>query len=171
MPVPDPCGEKKGSEYRHLGSGRSNSDPNVAVRPQESTDGRRHPPALIVSSIMTPSVLLVDADGEAVNALAALLGEIGCQVSSTLDPRLALAFARKCKPDIAFIGLRMPYMTGSYLASMLREEKALDGCAMVALSKPGNEHGWLSVRADFQGLLSKFATLDEVSAAVEVFAG
>ena len=120
---------------------------------------------------MTPSVLLVDADGEAVNTLASLLSKIGCRVSSTLDPRLALAFARMCKPDVAFIGLRMPHMTGSYLASMLREEKALDDCAMVALSKPGSEHGWLSVRADFEGILSKTATLDEVSAAIEVFAG
>ena len=120
---------------------------------------------------MTPSVLLVDADGEAVNALASLLNEIGCRVSSTLDPRLALAFARMCKPDIAFIGLRMPHMTGSYLASMLREEKALDDCALVALSKPGSAHGWLSVRADFEGILSKTATLDEITAAVEVFAG
>ena len=120
---------------------------------------------------MVPSVLLIDDDREPIGKLAFLLGEAGCQVSSTFDPRLALAIARKCKPDIAFIALRMAHMTGSYLASMLREEKALDGCALVALSKPGNEHGWLSVRADFQGILSKAATQDEVSAAVEVFTG
>lgn len=119
---------------------------------------------------MSPSVLLIEDDREPVGRLASLLSEAGCQVSSTFDPRLALAIARKCKPDIAFISLRMAHMTGSYLASMLREEKALDRCAMVALSKPGNQHGWLSVRADFQGILSKSATLDEVSATVEVFA-
>jgi CheY-like chemotaxis protein len=120
---------------------------------------------------MSVSVLLVDDDREAVTALASLLRQIGCDVSSTFDPRLALAVARTCKPAITFIGLRMSDMTGSYLASMLREEKALDDCALVALSKLGSEHGWLSVRADFEGILSKPATLDEVSAAVEVFAG
>ena len=119
---------------------------------------------------MSPSVLLIEDDREPVGKLASLLSEAGCQVASTFDPRLALAIARKCKPDIAFISLLLAHMTGSYLASMLREEKALDGCAMVALSKPGNQHGWLSVRADFQGILSKSATLDEVSATVEVFA-
>jgi|SRR5690349_1347570 DNA-binding response OmpR family regulator len=120
---------------------------------------------------MPVRVLLVDDDREAVATLASLLKQIGCDVSSTFDPRLALALARKCKPVIAFIGLRMADMTGSYLAAMLREEKALDGCALVALSRLGAGHGWLSVRVDFQGLLSKPATLDEVSAAIEVYAG
>ena len=118
---------------------------------------------------MSVNVLLIDDDREAVTRLASLLRGIGCEVSSTFDPRLALALARKCKPAIAFIGLRMSHMTGSYLAAMLREEKALDDCALVALSKAGSAHGWLSVRADFQGLLSKPATLDEVSATVEIF--
>jgi len=119
---------------------------------------------------MMTSVLLIDDDREPIGELASLLIEAGCRVSSTFDPRLALAIARHCKPDIAFISLRMAHMTGSYLASMLREEKALDDCALVALSKPGNEHGWLSVRADFEGILSRTATLHEVAAAVEVFA-
>jgi len=96
---------------------------------------------------MSVSILLVDDDREAVSSLASLLKQVGCQVSSTLDPRLALAVARNCKPEIAFIGLRMSRMTGSYLAAMLREEKALDECALVALSKAGSGHGWLSVRA------------------------
>src|ERR1043165_9597034 len=112
---------------------------------------------------MATSVLLVDDDREAVANLTSLLRQTGCEVYSTFDPRLALAVSRTCKPAMAFIGLRMGDMTGSYLASMLREEKALDDCPLIALSKFGAAHGWLSVWADFEGILSKSATLDEVA--------
>lgn len=118
----------------------------------------------------TANVLLVDHDHDAVTRLASLLSEAGCNVSSTLDPRLALALARKCKPDIAFIELRTRHITGLNLAKAFRAEQTLSDCALVAFSGGGPEDTWPSVAAGFHALLSKPAQRDEVLATVEMLA-
>src|SRR5262249_16352803 len=108
-------------------------------------------------------------DRDAVITIAQLLADAGCDVSYTLDPRLALALARKCKPDVALIDLRMPHMTGLHLASLLRAERSLDNCALVALTGYGSDYAWLSVQAGFQALLCKPATFEEVCGTIERF--
>jgi DNA-binding response OmpR family regulator len=118
--------------------------------------------------IRNVSVLIVDNDRHAVATLALLLSDAGCHVSYTFDPRLALALARKCKPDIAFIDLRMPHMTGFTLAKVFRAERALDACALVAFSGFGGDYSWAIAGSDFQALLSKPAPFEEVVAAIEM---
>ena len=117
---------------------------------------------------MTPSVLIVDNDRAVVRTLASLLGEMGCNVSYTFDPRLALALARKCKPDIAFIDLRMPHTTGFNLAAAFRAAKALDRCALVAFSGYGSMYSWQSISGYFQALLSKPTSVEEIVATLEM---
>ncbi len=117
---------------------------------------------------MQANVLVVDNDRHGVRTLASLLSEAGCHVSYTFDPRLALALARKCKPDIAFIDLRMPHMTGFNLAHAFRTEKALERCALVAFSGYGSAYSWHSISAYFQALLSKPTPFAEILATVEM---
>ncbi len=117
---------------------------------------------------LQPSVLIVDDQRDAVTTLSMLLEELGCEVSYTCDPRLALALARKCTPDIAFIDLRMPYLSGLQLGALLRAEKTLERCALVALSGYGGyASAEASIGAGFQAFLAKPANVQDVVIAIE----
>lgn len=66
-------------------------------------------------------VLLVDDEANAVNALAALLGDEGLSISAATGGYEALEVARARPPDAVVLDVEMPGMSGLALLSQLRE--------------------------------------------------
>jgi CheY-like chemotaxis protein len=79
-------------------------------------------------------VLVVDDNKDIANSVAALLRLLGHTVLPTYDGATAIALAGDFKPDIAFLDIMMPEMDGFEVARQLREQPALKGLKIVALT-------------------------------------
>ena len=116
-------------------------------------------------------VLVVDADRGATSTLAGLLGELGCDVSYTFDVRLALLYGRKCKAQVVFLDLATPHVAGSELTAAFRHEKALAGCALIALCADiERTSDDARRRMGFDGLLAKPVGRAQLEATLHPFA-
>lgn len=108
-------------------------------------------------------VLIVDSDRGATAELAQMLGELGCDVSYAFDARLALLFGRKCRAQVAFFDLGTRHVTGMQLAQAFRNESALAGCALIALSADGEK------TPGFDAFLAKPVARPQLEAALRPF--
>jgi CheY-like chemotaxis protein len=84
-------------------------------------------------------VVVVDDTRAAVYTLARLLETMGQQVRTANDAATALELVRKERPDLVISDLAMPNMNGYELAQRLRQEPALSGLVLVALTGYGQE--------------------------------
>lgn len=86
-------------------------------------------------------VLVVDDDVDVSLTLAALLEDLGCEVSVVHEGADALARARAFRPALVIMDLAMPGASGYDLAPVLRASPELEGARLVALSGyDGEEH-------------------------------
>jgi len=86
-------------------------------------------------------VLVVDDDVDVSLTLAALLEDLGCEVSVVHEGADALARARAFRPALVIMDLAMPGASGYDLAPVLRASPELEGACLVALSGyDGEEH-------------------------------
>jgi CheY-like chemotaxis protein len=67
-------------------------------------------------------ILVVDDDPAGAYGLARVLKHMGYPVEMALSGEAAVAVARRFRPHVVFIDLRMPDMDGCELAALLREE-------------------------------------------------
>jgi CheY-like chemotaxis protein len=79
-------------------------------------------------------LLVVDDDEDHRDAFAALLESWGYQVNLAESGKRALELAHACRPDIAFIDLRMPGMSGYKLAASLRAAMGSNCSRLFAVS-------------------------------------
>ena len=79
-------------------------------------------------------LLVVDDNADATFTLVDLLRVLGHSGAPVVDPREALAVARRFKPDIALIDLNMPHVDGFQLARAFRADEQLSGVCLVALT-------------------------------------
>lgn len=84
-------------------------------------------------------VLVVDDNQDAADSLALLLGSSGHVARVAYSAREALALARQFSPQIAFLDIGMPEMSGHDLARALRADPAFAGLRLVALTGWGEE--------------------------------
>ncbi len=84
-------------------------------------------------------VLVVDDNCDAADSLGLLLKLAGQDVRVAYDGASALALARDFRPALAFLDVGMPGMDGHELARRLRQEPALAGAVLVALTGWGQE--------------------------------
>jgi two-component system CheB/CheR fusion protein len=84
-------------------------------------------------------VLVVDDNEDARETLAQILSLEGFDVRACRDGMEALQTAREFKPDVAFIDLNMPYMSGTQLAAKLRSEPWGRTIRLVALTGMGQQ--------------------------------
>ncbi len=103
------------------------SDPSIEI----DVPGVRHAPQR--------RVLVVDDNVDAADSLAGLLRIMGHQVWLALDGHTAIDLARRTAPELMLLDLSMPGMSGFEVASRLREEPALDGLRIVAVTGFGQE--------------------------------
>lgn len=67
-------------------------------------------------------VLVIDDDPGGAYSMARVLKQLGHPVETASDGKSALVAARRFKPDVVFVDLRMPGMDGVEVARLLRAE-------------------------------------------------
>ncbi|MCC2955648.1 response regulator [Massilia sp. IC2-477] len=104
-------------------------------------------------------VLVVDDNRDAAETLAAVLGQLGHQALVANDGHQALRMMAGFQPEVVFLDLGMPGMSGYDVAGAIRSEPAYAGVRLVALT------GWggaadreRTARAGFDHHLTKPAT-------------
>jgi len=108
-------------------------------------------------------VLVVDDNRDAADTLAQVLERRGFEVAACYDGPEALARSRDFLPDVAFIDLDMPGMSGFELARHLRDGSRERPLRLVALTGLGARRDIEETRAaGFEAHLTKPARVEEV---------
>lgn len=84
-------------------------------------------------------VLAVDDNPLNLSLLRATLEHFGCQVDTVSDPYLALDSARRGRPDLAIVDIRMPTMSGIQVMRDLRADPHLQGLRIYAFTAAPRE--------------------------------
>jgi DNA-binding response OmpR family regulator len=84
-------------------------------------------------------VLIVDDNADAAETLAMLLDSVGHDTRVVIDAERALQAVLEFGPDVVFLDLGMPRLSGFDLARQIRTEKGLVDSVLVALSGWGTE--------------------------------
>jgi CheY-like chemotaxis protein len=110
------------------------------------------------------SVLIADDNPDALESLALLLECEGHDVLKAADGAQAFELARSSRPDVAFLDIGMPVMTGYEAASRIRGEPWGKEMMLVALSGWGQrEDVQRSKAAGFDSHLVKPASFDALN--------
>ena len=110
-------------------------------------------------------VLIVDDNRDGADALGLLVEELGNQVHVTYGGTKALEVASTFRPDLMLVDLLMPGMDGCGLVTRLRQIPAFARTKIVAITgQKEAEPKSLAIKAGFDGVLSKPASLTEIKA-------
>jgi CheY-like chemotaxis protein len=82
-------------------------------------------------------VLVVDDQRDVADSIAMLIEHVGHDSRAVYDGESALALARSSRPDVMFVDVGMPGMTGYELAGYVRADGSLAGVMLVALTGYG----------------------------------
>jgi PAS domain S-box-containing protein len=105
-------------------------------------------------------LLVVDDNRDAAETLSALLGIMGHTAPMAADGHQALRMIASLRPQIVFLDIGMPGMSGYEVAQAVRADPALDGVRLVALTGWGGEADRArSSAAGFDAHLTKPATV------------
>ncbi len=109
------------------------------------------------------SVLVVDDNRDAAETLAALLNMMGHRAPVANDGRQALRMLPSLMPDVVFLDLGMPGMSGYEVAAAIRQDPRLAGIRLVALTGWGGEADRAKTSAaGFDEHLTKPATVEAI---------
>jgi PAS domain S-box-containing protein len=120
-------------------------------------------PAAAPAVVPSRRVLIVDDSEDGANSLAYVLEMRGHTVKTAYDGRAALTLAEQFQPEVFFVDIGMPGMSGYDVARAVRREPWGRGMTLVALTgwgQPDDRHR--SFEAGFDRHLVKPAELDEV---------
>jgi len=106
---------------------------------QEAGDSEPALPERRISQRRTFRILVVDDNTDAAESLSLLLQLNAHEIRTATNGRDALEIAREFRPDIGFLDIGMPGMTGFELASRLRAMPELAGMTLVAVTGWGSE--------------------------------
>ena len=131
-------------------------------------DGQDHPPAPAPEQRAFPRrsfrVLVVDDNTDAAESLSLLLQMNAHEIRTATNGRDALALVRDFTPDIAFLDIGMPGMTGYELAARLRAVPQLARTTLVAVTGWGSDEDQQRAReAGFDHHFTKPIGADAVS--------
>ena len=84
-------------------------------------------------------VLVVDDNADTARGMALLLKFYGHDVQTANDGRAAINLAQVYRPDIVLLDIGLPGMDGYQVAARLRQEEALKGSVIIAVSGYGQE--------------------------------
>src|SRR4051794_16034844 len=79
-------------------------------------------------------VLVVDDNKDAADTLSMLVRMWGYEVQAAYDGEAALTVATAYRPDCCFLDIGMPRLDGYGLARRLRQNPALSGARLIALT-------------------------------------
>jgi CheY-like chemotaxis protein len=80
------------------------------------------------------NVLVVDDNADAAKTLAALLTRLGHKVEIAYDGLLAIAVARRMRPDVIFLDIALPGLDGFEVAKEIRSDSSFDKTLIVAIT-------------------------------------
>ena len=110
-------------------------------------------------------VLVADDNVDAADSLATLLELCGHQTTVAHDGHVALRLAVEGRPDVAFLDIGMPGLTGYEVAQMIRQTSGMDQIVLVALTGWGAKHDQEEARkAGFNHHLTKPADIAAIDA-------
>ncbi|GAB3543067.1 hypothetical protein GCM10027343_16090 [Noviherbaspirillum agri] len=108
-------------------------------------------------------ILIVDDNQDAAQMLAALLELGGHTVRLAYSGRSALDVARAFQPELAFLDIGMPDMSGHDVAKAMRNDSGIMRATLVALTGWGSDRGRAESRdAGFDYHLTKPVSLDAI---------
>jgi CheY-like chemotaxis protein len=84
-------------------------------------------------------VLVVDDQPDLADSITLLISALGHEATAAYGGEDALRVARTDRPDVMIVDIGMPHMTGYDLARRIRENGALAGIRLVALTGYGRE--------------------------------
>jgi len=155
----------KGLVERHGGTVSAHSDgpgtgsefvvtlPCITPAPARAAATEEHPPTAHTSG---RHILVVDDNRDAADSLALLLGLEGHEVRVAYAGRAALQTANEFTPDVAVLDLGLPDMSGYEVARQLRQNPALTGITLIALTGWGQqEHRRRALDAGFDHHVTK----------------
>lgn len=109
------------------------------------------------------TVLVVDDNRDAAETLAALLDMLGHRAPVANDGNQALRMLPGLMPDVVFLDLGMPGMSGYEVAAAIRQDARFAGVRLVALTGWGGEEDRARTRdAGFDDHLTKPATVEAI---------
>jgi len=115
-------------------------------------------------------ILVVDDSTDAAEIVGALLEHSGHAVHLAHDGASAIAAALQVQPDLIFLDIGLPDMSGSEVASRMRELPALRDVALVALTGYGQHKDRESaIAAGFNHHLTKPVSLEVLNQTVQQF--
>ena len=120
-------------------------------------------PAQEVAVRPSLSVLVVDDNRDAAETLAALLNLLGHNAPVANDGHQALRMLASLMPQVVFLDLGMPGMSGYEVAAAIRQERRFDGVRLVALTGWGGAADRERTKAaGFDLHLTKPATVEAI---------
>lgn len=132
----------------------------------DAPDGTRHPAvarSALPASSMEHRILILDDNVDAANTLGALLELGGHTIELAYNGRDAVKMAREFRPEIAFLDIGLPDMSGLDVARTLRREQALQGSKLIALTGWGSDKDRAECKeAGFDFHLTKPVTIDAI---------
>ncbi|MGH8303560.1 MAG: ATP-binding protein, partial [Steroidobacteraceae bacterium] len=91
------------------------------------------------ASTRSKRILVVDANADSADTLAAILGTMGHRAEVAYSALSALSAVEHLRPDVVLLDLDLPRMSGYAVAQRLRAQPELRSTLLVALSGDGDE--------------------------------
>ena len=118
-------------------------------------------PRKVAGAIPPLRILVVDDVQASARTLAMMLQSIGQQVSVVHDGRSAVDWVRANRPDLVFLDIAMPGMSGYDVAREIRAQSELDETFLVALTGYGQDADRRrAMEAGFNHHMTKPASID-----------
>jgi CheY-like chemotaxis protein len=112
-------------------------------------------------------VLVVEDNADLREMMCAMLASRGCTVLGAADGKGALALAGQTRPEIAFVDIDLPDISGHEVARLLATDPALAGIRLVAVTGYGQaDDVRRALEAGFERHLKKPVRLEELEAAM-----
>ncbi len=86
------------------------------------------------TSLKNLRVLAVDDRRDAIFVLGKLLKIVGCDVRTATDGESALQIVKEFIPEVIFLDIEMPGMSGIEMANIIRHDEALKSVALIAMT-------------------------------------
>ncbi len=113
-------------------------------------------------------VLVVDDNADSAEVLAALLEQLGHQAHVAFDGKGALEQVRKLRPEVIFLDLALPDMSGFDVARRIRADASFAGTRIIGLTGFGSEeHRRRSTDAGIDDFVVKPVDVDALVALMQ----
>ncbi|MBI2023532.1 response regulator [Candidatus Giovannonibacteria bacterium] len=147
------AGKNKGSEFIL----------RLPIRGRENDSGAVFRSATLEKTkLKRKKIFIVDDNKTLADVFGKLLGALGQDVSSFSDGASAVKATQKEVPEIMFIDIAMPEMSGYDLVKILRKDERLKKAKLIALSGFGDESREKALKAGFDNFVVKPITGEQL---------